>query len=98
MPAHCHRADAKQSGDCRGLHAFEFVQDEDGAREDWIELYNPTAAAVNLAGWRITDDPQDTAKWVFPSRTIAAGGYLVLFGSQKDRKPVNYLGRVFARF
>src|SRR5436305_7727310 len=27
----------------------------DGSHPDWIEIYNPGAAAVNLAGWQITD-------------------------------------------
>ena len=77
-----------------GIRINEFVatndtgiQDEDGAREDWLELYNPTAASVDLAGWRLTDDPQDTSKWIFPSRTIPAGGYLVVFASLKNRTP-----------
>jgi CotH kinase protein/Lamin Tail Domain/Fn3 associated len=63
------------------------IQDEDGAREDWLEIYNPTTAPVDLAGWRLTDDAQDASKWIFPSRTIPAGGYLVVFASQKDRRP-----------
>ena len=63
------------------------IQDEDGARVDWIELFNPTASAVDLTGWRLTDDPQDTSKWVFPARTLAAGGFLVVFASGKNRAP-----------
>lgn len=63
------------------------IQDEDGAREDWIELHNPTGAPVDLTGWRLTDDAQNTSKWVFPSRTIPAGGYLVVFASIKNRTP-----------
>ena len=28
----------------------------DGDADDWIELYNPTANAVSLAGWALSDD------------------------------------------
>ncbi len=42
------------------------LQDEDAAYSDWIEVYNPTDAPVNLDGWRLTDDAGDLAKWTFP--------------------------------
>jgi hypothetical protein len=59
--------------------------DEDGEFEDWIELYNPNDVPINLSGWSITDDRDDTEKWVFPNVTIGAGEYLVVFASGKDR-------------
>ena len=58
--------------------------DRDGARSDWIELHNPTGADVNLGGYSLTDDRDDLTKWRFPSFTIPAGGYLVVFASGKD--------------
>ncbi|MEN6578807.1 MAG: lamin tail domain-containing protein [Phycisphaerales bacterium] len=42
---------------------------------DWIELYNPTASAVSLAGWYLSDDVTEPAKWAIPTGTIAAHGY-----------------------
>ncbi len=59
--------------------------DEDNATSDWIELYNDGAAAVNLNGWRLTDDSADLSKWVFPSVSIDPQGFLVVFASQKNR-------------
>ncbi|HRQ54203.1 MAG TPA: CotH kinase family protein [Ignavibacteriaceae bacterium] len=46
--------------------------------EDWIEFYNPDSAAVNISGWKFTDD--DIAnQFVFPNgTTIGAQDYLVL--------------------
>ena len=33
------------------------IEDEDGDREDWIEIHNvPGAGAVDLGGWALTDD------------------------------------------
>ena len=61
------------------------LADEDGAQPDWIELFNPLAAPVNLAGWRLTDDPAELALWTFPAVSIPAGGYLVVFASGKNR-------------
>ncbi len=42
---------------------------------DWIELYNPTASAVSLAGWYLSDDVSEPAKWALPSSSIASGGF-----------------------
>ena len=38
------------------------LADEDGDFEDWIELYNQGDIAINLAGWYLSDDPEDLAR------------------------------------
>lgn len=65
------------------------LEDEDGDCGDWIELFNPRSTPVNLSGWALTDNPDREDKWTFPDVTIDAGGYLVVFASGKDRKPVD---------
>ena len=45
---------------------------------DWIELYNPLAADMDVSGWIIKDDHDDHAFHVPPSTMIPADGYLVL--------------------
>ena len=62
------------------------LADEDGDRSDWIELHNPNAWTVNTGGLALTDDATSPDKWVFPTQTIAPGGYLVVFASSKDRR------------
>jgi len=47
-----------------------------GQGNDWIELYNPTNASVNLAGWYLSDDPGQPRKWAIPATTIPARGYV----------------------
>ena len=45
---------------------------------DWFELYNSTAAAIDLSFWFMRDDQEDHI-FRFPAgTTIAAGGYLVV--------------------
>jgi CotH kinase protein/Lamin Tail Domain/Chitobiase/beta-hexosaminidase C-terminal domain len=61
------------------------LADADGDYSDWVEIYNPDTAPVNLAGWYLTDDASSLTKWQFPSQTIPAGGFLVVFASDKDR-------------
>jgi len=62
------------------------LTDEDGDYSDWVEIYNPDAAAVHLLGWRLTDSAAEPNKWVFPAVTIPAGGRLLVFASNKNRR------------
>jgi hypothetical protein len=70
--------------------------DEDGDSVDWIEVYNGHDSAVNLAGWYLTDSGDDLQKWAFPTRTLGAGGFVIVFASGKDRDPTN--GELHANF
>ncbi len=63
------------------------LKDEDGDTTDWIELHNSSAAAVNLAGWGLTDDPLIPHKWRLPEAVLPAGGYRIVFASGKNRAP-----------
>jgi hypothetical protein len=62
------------------------LADEDGDEEDWIELYNAGTSAIDLAGWSLSDDEEEPGRWIFPSKLLAPGQYLVVFASAKDRK------------
>ena len=62
------------------------LTDEDGDYSDWIEIYNRSNLPVNLAGWSLTDDPDQFEKWVFPDLTLGSHEYLVVFASGKDRR------------
>jgi len=72
------------------------LADEDGEYPDWIELRNLDTAALNLAGYGLSDDPTLPFKWVFPTRVLPAGGYLVVFASDKNRTNTPTLHANFA--
>jgi len=55
------------------------LQDETGACEDWVEIYNPGPDAVELGGLFLSDDLADTDRWSFPDTTLAAGAFLVVW-------------------
>ncbi|MGV3629579.1 MAG: CotH kinase family protein [Bacteroidota bacterium] len=55
-----------------------------GDREDWVELYNPSASPVNLTGFYLSDKPSNPQKWQIPSGTVPANGYLMVYCSGKD--------------
>lgn len=54
------------------------VESNGGTPGDWIELFNPTGAAIDLSGWIVRDN-DDTRRAVIPANTIvAAGGYYIV--------------------
>ena len=61
------------------------IADEEGARQDWIELYNSGDTGVNLDGWWLTDKLANKTQWRIPNVSIAAKGTLFLWASGKDR-------------
>jgi hypothetical protein len=61
------------------------LRDEDGEQQDWIEIYNAGGTSVDLTGWSLSDDSDEPGRWVFPTRSLAPGAYLVVFASAKDR-------------
>src|SRR5689334_17663526 len=61
------------------------LADQDNEYSDWIEVHNTTNTPVDLAGWHLTDNPDNLAKWTFPSISLDPDGYLVVFASEKDR-------------
>jgi len=70
----------------------------DGLFQDWIELYNPNATAVDLSGYRLTDDLATPAKWTIPAGTsIAPLSYLVIWADNEilQNTPGNGLHAAF---
>jgi hypothetical protein len=63
------------------------MKDSDGETSDWVEVYNRGKSAVSLAGWRLTDDPNQTERFVFPEVSLEPGQYLVVFASGRASNP-----------
>ena len=49
-----------------------------GGIDDYIELYNRTASAVDISGWHLSDDVTAPLKYTFPPGTIMGAHALVL--------------------
>lgn len=62
------------------------LADEDGTFSDWIEIHNAGTCPVNLNNWSLTDKASQPTEWRFPNTNIAAGQYLVVWASGKDRR------------
>ena len=57
------------------------LDDGDGNSSDWIEVFNPGSEAVDLGDYYLTDDDSDLTKWNFPSISLGAGQFIVIFAS-----------------
>ena len=63
----------------------ETIADQDGDFEDWIEIYNETSSAINLAGYGLSDDYDRPFRWVFPNIILQPGQFILVWASGKDR-------------
>ncbi len=62
------------------------LRDEDGDREDWIEIFNSGSESVDLTGWWLSDSDSNPAKWTFPEIVLAEGDTLLIWASGKNRQ------------
>ena len=75
------------------------LDDGDGNSSDWIELHNAGDEALDLAGWHLTDDREELDKWTFPTVSLEADEYLVVFASGKpDDDVVDFAGHLHTNF
>ena len=63
------------------------VQDPAGDWDDWFEIFNPNSFSVDLAGYYVSDDPQDPLKdrimVANTSTVIPAQGFLLFWADQE---------------
>jgi len=71
------------------------VVDEYGEREDWIELYNPSATAFDLDGFFITDNllikQKHQLRGADGTLVIEPGAYLVLWADEDQKQGPTHL-------
>lgn len=63
------------------------LTDVDGEHSDWLEIYNPNPYAIDLNGYALRNGPHKPLanQWNFPAGSgVEAGGYRVIFASQKN--------------
>ncbi|MEA3445121.1 MAG: CotH kinase family protein, partial [Bacteroidota bacterium] len=60
------------------------ITDSQGESTDWIEFFNSSGSALDLSGYFLSDDSLDLTKWQFPSGSIPANGFLIVWASSLD--------------
>ena len=76
---------------------LNWITDNDDDFDDWIEIYNPTAYSINLAGYYLTDDLNELDKWQIPngfpdSTTIESNEYLIFWADDQPWEGPKHLG------
>lgn len=54
------------------------IESNGGTPGDWVELLNPTAAAVDLSGWIVKDSADDHVTLLPAGSTIAPGAFFIV--------------------
>lgn len=53
--------------------------------DDWVELHNPTDAAIDLSEWGLVDDYGEDDPWMFPAgSTIGAGEHIIVWANDGE--------------
>ena len=74
------------------------LTDGNGVRGDWIEIYNPAPTPINLQGWHLTDNAANPNEYTFPSFTVPAGGYKVVFATSETTPYIDSAGYPHTNF
>ena len=64
------------------------LKDNNGEYSDWIEIYNPDQDEVNLKGYYLTDSKKNLTQWQFPSVSLPAGGFVIVYASDTEPEPI----------
>ncbi len=72
------------------------LEDDEGDRVDWIEIYNPNPFTLNLERHGLTDQAAIPAQWTFPLTNVPPGGYFLVYASGKNC--VDPLGQLHTNF
>src|SRR5438477_11041312 len=60
------------------------ITDNLGNHEDWIEIHNRGDADANLNDYFLSNNAGNPEEWRFPVQTLAAGGYQLVWASNKN--------------
>lgn len=90
----CYPAAPVQTHDYPGLLITEMLPDPGSpkvdAADEYIELHNPSATAVNTGDYRLFVESETGQQvYILPEHSITGGGYLVLYAAETGLKLVN---------
>ncbi len=64
-----------------------FMTDESGDFDDWIELYNTTDHDISCYGLYLSDNPDNKLKWKFYDTIIKSKSYIVVWADEDGKDP-----------
>ncbi len=64
---------------------MSYLKGSYGTTCDWLELYNASEEAVNLAEYCLSNDPNQPSRYSLPEQTVEPGEYCVILLSEKGQ-------------
>lgn len=64
--------------------------DQDGDYDDWVELYNNSTTAIDISGYKLSDDLTDLTVFSFPKGTILQPGAYIVVWADGDVNEAGY--------
>ena len=71
------------------INEINFKSADDFDTKDWVELYNTTAAAINISGWKLAGESLDEAFTIPVGTIIPPYGYLVASANRNKLVSLN---------
>jgi hypothetical protein len=69
------------------MSSNDFIEDEYGESDDWVELYNNSNEVIDLSACYLSDDAADLQRWAFPANTlIAPNAYLMVWTDDDEEQ------------
>ena len=53
--------------------------------DSWVELYNPTDAAIDLKDYKISNKNKASKAWQLPSKSIPAKGFILVYCDKEEK-------------
>ena len=54
--------------------------------DSWVELYNPTDAAINLKDYKLSIKNKEKKAWQLPNKIVAAKGYALIYCDKEGKE------------
>ena len=54
--------------------------------DSWVELYNPTDAAIDLGDYQISNKNKANKAWQLPSQQVLAGGHVIIYCDKEGKE------------
>jgi hypothetical protein len=54
--------------------------------DSWVELYNPTDAAINLKDYKISNKNKVKKAWQLPDQQVPAGGHVIIYCDKEGKE------------
>lgn len=71
------------------INEINFKSADDFDTKDWVELYNTTAAAINISGWKLAGENLDEAFTIPVGTIISPYGYVVACANRNKLVSLN---------